>query len=551
MKKRFISLVLALLLTTAGTYAALAEQDDPLGIADYILECTGGWTSEFKFGEPVTITSVLGLGDTVWYEEGMNSDYNEITMQYLVELGIDFNFDWVVSSSEYDTKLNLSIAAGDIPDIFRVSPTQLTNLVEADMLYDLTDIYEANISDFARESIEGDPFAIPAATFDGRLYAIPNPSTPQIDGGDSMYFRTDWLSNLGLSVPATIDELYDVMYAFANDDPDQNGQDDTFGFYLDNKLGAVTLFAAMYGEYPRIWTMADDGSVQWGGVSDGMKDVLVKLAELYKDGIIDPEFTVKDSSIAGEDIGAGKHGLMFASWIAGYDAMKYSISNSETADWEAYTVVSATDEPAKVNAPFNVSTFYVVSKDCEHPEALVAIANYDFERGYDLRMELIEPMFDPELHGQMHAYLPTGFAPANKNLHIQQRILAWQEGGDESELWPDDIANWNTQQTFYSDRDPNGFSHKVTFGPYHSGLSCVQEYIDADRYVYDAYTGADTENMIEYNGTLEALQLEYYTKIITGGDADALWDEFVSTWYSSGGDLVTEDVNDWYADQAA
>lgn len=299
MKKRFISLVLALLLTTAGTYAALAEQDDPLGIADYILECTGGWTSEFKFGEPVTITSVLGLGDTVWYEEGMNSDYNEITMQYLVELGIDFNFDWVVSSSEYDTKLNLSIAAGDIPDIFRVSPTQLTNLVEADMLYDLTDIYEANISDFARESIEGDPFAIPAATFDGRLYAIPNPSTPQIDGGDSMYFRTDWLSNLGLSVPATIDELYDVMYAFANDDPDQNGQDDTFGFYLDNKLGAVTLFAAMYGEYREFGRWRTMAVCSGAVISDGMKDVLVKLAELYKDGIIDPEFTVKDSSIAG------------------------------------------------------------------------------------------------------------------------------------------------------------------------------------------------------------------------------------------------------------
>jgi len=549
MKKRFMCLLLVVAMM-AIALPAFAD-DDPLGLYDHVMNSTGGWTSAYKYEEPITVTSVLGLGSTVWYEEGQDSEYNVWMMQVLAEMGVNVDYLWVVNDQEFQTKLNLSIGSGDIPDFFRVNSTQLTNLVEEELILDQTALYEQYGSDFLKATIAEDPFAIESATFDGKLMALPQPGAPYMAGGKSMYIRTDWLANLGAEVPTTVEDLNALMYAFSNNDPDGNGQDDTVGFYLDNKLGSVAPYANMYGQYPDIWRLDADGKAEWGGVAAGMKDVLAELAKLYADGVIDPEFAVKDGSAAGEDIAAGMHGMMFSDWIAGYGTMQYSIANSETADWEAYPVASATGEPAKMSSPFSTGTYWVVNKDCEHPEIVIQLANYYLERGYENKMDLIEPLTDPSLHGLMHAYFSFSYEPAYKNLDIQQRLYRWKETGDDSELWPDDKENYAVQETFFTSRDTTGFAVKATFGPYDSGLGMVQYYIDNNLFEGDIFTAADTEGMVEYWGTLEALQEEYYSKIIVDGGAntEALWNEFVQKWYAAGGDIVTDEVNEWYANK--
>ena len=56
---------------------------------------------------------------------------------------------------------------------------------------------------------------------------------PQLSAADGtcdlLWIRTDWLDNLGLKAPTTMDELLEVARAFRYDDPDGNGQDDTWG----------------------------------------------------------------------------------------------------------------------------------------------------------------------------------------------------------------------------------------------------------------------------------------------------------------------------------
>lgn len=46
--------------------------------------------------------------------------------------------------------------------------------------------------------------------------------------------RQDWLDNLNLQAPQTTDELYTVAKAFTDNDPDQNGKNDTYGIQLTN-----------------------------------------------------------------------------------------------------------------------------------------------------------------------------------------------------------------------------------------------------------------------------------------------------------------------------
>ncbi|MFS6554331.1 hypothetical protein VPJ68_02290, partial [Parabacteroides distasonis] len=59
---------------------------------------------------------------------------------------------------------------------------------------------------------------------DGNIYALAgwwgdiNDYVP-----DYLYIRQDWLDNLGLEMPHTIDELYDVLTAFKEQDANGNG----------------------------------------------------------------------------------------------------------------------------------------------------------------------------------------------------------------------------------------------------------------------------------------------------------------------------------------
>ena len=49
--------------------------------------------------------------------------------------------------------------------------------------------------------------------------------------------------------------------------------------------------------------------------------------------------------------------------------------------------------------------------------------------------------------------------------------------------------------------------------------------------------------------TLSDLQAQYFIKFITGALPMEKFEEFVSQWKASGGDVVTEAVNNWYTNQ--
>lgn len=65
----------------------------------------------------------------------------------------------------------------------------------------------------------------------GKNYIIPL----GLGSGYVAYIRKDWLDNLGLSVPKTWNEFYNVLQLFTNGDPDKNGQNDTIGMSFSSE----------------------------------------------------------------------------------------------------------------------------------------------------------------------------------------------------------------------------------------------------------------------------------------------------------------------------
>ena len=143
------------------------------------------------------------------------------------ELGIDLQLDMLPSSSQDQDMLVRSMAAADqLPDFFVCSREVWTDLVKNQQVLDVTDYYDDMPH---RSAVMFDDAAKKYVTAsDGRIYGFATPAG--VSGNEGLLVRKDWLDNLGLDIPTTLDELYDVLYAFTYNDPDGNGKDDTFGY---------------------------------------------------------------------------------------------------------------------------------------------------------------------------------------------------------------------------------------------------------------------------------------------------------------------------------
>lgn len=195
-------------------------------------------------------------------------------------------------SAKYNDKKNALLQSGDIPDlIYELDP--MTVYADARDEY-LLEIPYAAIEKYAPELFksinEKAPAAWAYAYYEGANYGLPNMNHAHMEGNVAVY-RKDWLDKFGFEVPTTIDELHEVLYAFANNDPDGNGKKDTYG-YANNSPTYTMYFGEVFGAYgamPFDW-IEKDGEIVYGGLQEEVVTALSTLAQWYKEGIIYPAF---------------------------------------------------------------------------------------------------------------------------------------------------------------------------------------------------------------------------------------------------------------------
>ena len=194
------------------------------------------------------------------------------------------------SSEAYD----LMVASGEFPDI--VAFVDRNRFMEDGMagayvpLDDLIEQYAPNIKAF----FEKYPDAKKAATApDGHIYGISNYPDQDVKVGMAWFLRLDWVEKLGLEIPQTKDELHDVLKAFAEQDPNGNGQKDEVPFYSRGKSpsGLLPLWGAQENFY------VDNGVVKYGPVQPEFKEAMKEIQQWYIEGLIDKELFSRDANV--------------------------------------------------------------------------------------------------------------------------------------------------------------------------------------------------------------------------------------------------------------
>lgn len=504
------------------------------------------------YEETVEISSVKNLGSGVLeFPEGDSLEDNAWT-RYLEEtLNIKLNWNWSTNSEQYAQKVNIAITSNDIPDVMQVNSSQLKMMYDNEQIMDITDVMSENLAPYTEEVLNSDGgIALQAATFGGRLYAIPKIGSPLLTA-KVLWIRTDWLEKLGMEPPKTVEDMRNLAEAFTTQDPDGNGADDTYGLAVYKDLygsgyADLTGFFNAYNAYPSCW-IEKDGGVVWGGVQPEVKEALTALNEMYNAGQLDPEFGVKDSNKVNEDVSAGRFGMMFGDFwnMAWINDAKI---NDPTFEWIPVAIPALNaGTPAKAQLSASTTDFYVISAECENPDAVVRMLNLQLEKSYGETAEPTVFNITPEGFG-VYQYPAVALEPPMKNFTAAQKVSAVINGEAQTDTLNDEELGYYEMavKSLDGDHTNNNWHQLKMFGPNGSLSVMFDEYWTPGNVVNDAYYAAPTETMTEKLPTLKKQQLQDYTSIILEGNMDK-FDEFVTNWNKLGGEEITQEVNDWYA----
>ena len=584
MKKKIVSIILATamsaaLLTgcsggsetgqTSASEASQAESAQPEGgDSAQAAENTGEPVDPFaKSDPPVEISVVQSV--TVGTDQEDRSQNNNFLTFMEDTYGIKITHKWITTPEQYDQKIALSLATDDLADVMVVDMVTMEQMIEAGQAMDITDVWNAYADDLTKSLIapEGGT-GMEMATRDGRIYGIPM-TTPVLESMHALFLREDWRVKLGLPEPTTFQELEEILYAFVEQDPDGNGKDDTYAIGLNKDLYGdgyeITSIANMMHAYPNAWVENEEGKVVYGSVQPEMRTALEKLAQWYQDGLIDPEFTVKNQDKEAEMVLKEQMGAFCGAQWAQFmsNAVVDLYINNPESDWKVWQLPSVDEEPAKPIVYDNTKQFMVVTSGCEHPEAAIRMLDIMHKLGAGDCTDVLPtadefnkvwddwgwmPVRPESIHGNIPKWEAVFAALENDDpslVEYNYNASVLYEGQKEMEEHPEyRTSDGNRAEVEESAKDFIKGQWGTRFSGYVFGMAT--ELAKEDLLVYDKCGAIVTDTMVDSLAQLEKMELETFTRIITGDAPIEEFDTFVENWNSMGGAQITEEINAYY-----
>ena len=210
------------------------------------------------------------------------------------------NVKWDVlsaMSSDLAEKKGLILASGDYPDVFYkagISDAEAEKFGKQGIFIPLNDLIREYAPNLTKLLDEKDGWG-EITSSDGNIYAIPHI-------GDEtavlckLFINKKWLENVGKEEPKSLDELYEVLKAFKEQDANGNGDpDDEIPFTCTDVVTPELLlpyFGLTYNLDTKCAEM--DGKLVYIPTSDVFKEYLAYITKLYQEGLLDKNaFTQK------------------------------------------------------------------------------------------------------------------------------------------------------------------------------------------------------------------------------------------------------------------
>ncbi|RXZ82683.1 extracellular solute-binding protein [Paenibacillaceae bacterium] len=226
---------------------------------------------------------------------------NPVLKEFEKKTNTKLNIMWT-SPNSYGDKVNLILASGEMPDLVKVldfNSSLMRQMVKQGAFWDLTPFLKdyPHLMEYPESVWE-------KTKIDGKNVVIP--SVRPLHGGPWMpIVRKDWLDKLQLEVPKTLDDLYTVMEAFAEQDPDGNGVKDTIPLLPRNDLGwAEGVLNNSNGKWKEV-----DGGLIDTTFEPGTREALLWLNKVYDAGFMPADYAIMKETQSEDLAKSGRVGM--------------------------------------------------------------------------------------------------------------------------------------------------------------------------------------------------------------------------------------------------
>ncbi|WP_157993912.1 type 2 periplasmic-binding domain-containing protein [Cohnella abietis] len=508
----------------------------------------GPWS---KYEKPLKVTTALKTNTGITQLDKDTYDDNLWTRAIESTFNIKMENLWTADATQYTTKLNVSIASGNLPDVYTVDNVQFAQVTASGLNMDLMEAYEKFASPELRKIMEADKAGFESGIIDGKLMGISTQHFGMIAVPSVVWIRDDWMKKFNLAPPKTMDELLHIAEVFKTENPDGNKKNDTYGIAINKNLYDTSISATgvaladgifnAYHAYPAAWIKDASGKIVYGSVQPEMKAGLAVLQDMFKKGLISKEFGLKDTAKIAEDLTNGKVGIEIGSnWNGYYPGPDIIKKNGNGAILMPYAIPSGDGQPVKQPGNWPVGSYIVVNKKFANPEAAIKLINLYVKIN---QTNDADEYINFTAGGRMWN-APIGVSDPDQSAREYTQISQALETKDTSKLAGSSVGKYSAALKWVESQDPDSAGAWLQNSSVGS-FSVLQKLFDNGNVLPTEYRGVDTPTMAEKKATLEKLEKEAITKIIMGASLDE-FDKMVSNWNKLGGEAITQEMNDKY-----
>lgn len=322
-----------------------------------------------------------------------NMETNDYTLKLEKDVNVDLSFEYLPAGDEAKQKLSVLISSGSkLPDM--VNTTSLSDIeaytygkqgffLPLNDYVDQVSIYLKKYLETGENVEQYKPYMYAA---DGKMYGMPRiVEDPGNEWSGRIWIDKTWLNKLGLQMPKTTDDFYNVLKAFREKDPNGNGKQDELPLIgckggwnsnvYDSLLGAFTYVNSGY-DYMQV----ENGKLQLSYMQNGWEKGLEYLHKLCSEKLLSPLTFTQDQNQL-KQILEDKNAQLVGSLTTGSMSI-YQVASKRKEDMTHLPPLTGPDGVCYANywmSGLPTPAGYI-TKDCSDPVAAFMVFDYMYSR---------------------------------------------------------------------------------------------------------------------------------------------------------------------------
>lgn len=322
--------------------------------------------------EPLTL-SIFAVKNA-YIEDFVENDFTK-----LFEEKTNVHLDWNVASGDAQQSFNLMLASGEYTDIvmgMNFTKAAILDYADQEMLVNLEPYIEEH-GYYIKQMFEESPNIKEGVTLGGGIYALPKISEGyRYEFPEKMWVYKPWLDKLGIDIPETTEEFYQMLKAFKEKDPNGNGIADEIPLAargITGNFGIETFLMSAFlpAHYTRVYA-DENGKMQFSPIQPEYREGLRYLKKLYDEGLLYADTFILDRA---QIMSIGENDPVILGAAPGMFAGMFTISNGNSQRYYDYVAIPPIAGPEGVRVAPSIPDAYLgnfaVMSTCKYPDVAV------------------------------------------------------------------------------------------------------------------------------------------------------------------------------------